>query len=545
MGTLEPTNDQANGDQIALIPVLPDDTTAVLQQRLARLHGGRAALALDARAHQLASVVRLDLLLRQAQRQGVELALVTRHLPTRAAAAACGLPVFGSLETAQVASPWRRPAPRLNAPPDRTAAARPPVRQAQRWLDWRRQRGTAQARNRRIDALSARGAGSAWGQALGLLLLAAVLGGAVLGVVLLTVPLATVTVVPSRQPVIASIDVRASPAVEQVDPTNNLVPARRIEVLVEETRSAPTTGRRDVPDKTASGVVTFVNLRSQEVLVPIGTVVRTTAGNNIRFKTTADVTISGGAGARADAPVEALDPGPSGNVAAGAINRIDGGLSVSLRVINQTPLRGGTVRQGGVVTLADKERLRTALQQQLEQKAYQKLSEELKEGEFVPPESVETYVMSLIFDSFTDEARDTLGVTMRILARAIAVDDQGGRTLGLRALQAQMTPGSHLLADSIQYGASRFTVLEENTLKVVTYNVTTSGVMVADVEQGRLRAAVAGLTPEAAGELLQREWQLEQPPRIELAPNWLGRLPLIPFRVHVRVDYASALATNP
>lgn len=102
-------------------------------------------------------------------------------------------------------------------------------------------------------------------------------------------------------------------------------------------------------------------------------------------------------------------------MAAGTISRIDGGLGLSLRVINQQGLGGGTVRQGGVVTQADEERLRVTLQQQLEQKAYQRLSEELNEGEFVPPESVETFVMSLVFDSFTDKAKDSLGVTMRLL----------------------------------------------------------------------------------------------------------------------------------
>ena len=525
------------------ISVLPEDTTQVLQQRLAAVHGGRVALVLADGAHQLAHTVRLDLLIRQAQRQGIELALVTRHLPTQDAGRARGLAVFNRLEQARAAATWSRPRVRLDsATRDQTAMSARSV--ARRWLAWRQKRSTALGRNRQITAISARGNGSAWGQAVALLLLLALLGGAVIGTVLLTVPVATVTVTPSRQSVIASINVRASAATDELDVTKNLVPARRIEVLVEETRKAATTGKRDVPEKAASGTVTFVNLRSQEVVVPAGTIVRTSSGSNTRFKTLGDVTVGGAVGARASTTVGALDLGPAGNVAAGTIRRIDGGLGLSLRVVNQRGLGGGTVRQGGVVTQADKGRLRVTLQQQLEQKAYQRLSEELNEGEFVPPESVETFVMSLVFDSFTDEAKDSLGVTMRLLARAIAVNDEGGKSLALRALQGQMTPGSQLLANSIQYNTDNFTVLEENTLKVVTFNVTVSGVTVADVDQARLRAAVAGLTPDAATELLMREWKLDGAPHIEIEPNWLGRLPVIPFRVHVKVDYSRALASN-
>lgn len=528
---------------IETISVLPDDTIPALQQRLAARHGGRVALVIAEDAHQLAHAIRLDLLVRQAQRQGIELALVTRHLPTQEVGRASGLPVFNRVEQAAAAPTWPQPSARLTAPA-RDQVAMPPARLAQRWLQWRQQQGPARARNRQITAISARRDMPAWLQAVGLLLLIALLGGAVIGAVLLTVPTGTVVVVPSRQSVIASINVRASAATEQVDFTNNLVPARRIEVVVEETRQAPTTGKRDVPDKAASGAVTFINLRSQGVVVPAGTIVRTSSGSNIRFKTVADVTVGGAVGAQASIGVVAVDPGPSGNVAAGAVSRIDGGLGLSLRVINQRGLGGGTVRQGSAVTQADKERLRVTLQQQLEQKAYQRLSEELKEGEFVPPESVETFVMSLVFDSFTDEAKDTLGVTMRILARAIAVNDQGGKTLALRALQGQMAPGSHLLANSIKYDTSNFTVLEENTLKVVTFNVTASGVMVEDVDTARIRAAVAGLTPTAATELLRQEWKLDEAPLIRVEPDWLGHLPVIPFRVHVKVDYSHALANS-
>ena len=135
------------------ISVLPEDTTQVLQQRLAAVHGGRVALVLADGAHQLAHTVRLDLLIRQAQRQGIELALVTRHLPTQDAGRAGGLAVFNRLEQATAADTWSRPRVRL-VTATRDQAAMPARSVARRWLAWRQKRSTARGRNRQIMAIS-------------------------------------------------------------------------------------------------------------------------------------------------------------------------------------------------------------------------------------------------------------------------------------------------------------------------------------------------------------------------------------------------------
>ncbi|QLQ08438.1 MAG: hypothetical protein HZY76_22245 [Anaerolineae bacterium] len=160
----------------------------------------------------------------------------------------------------------------------------------------------------------------------------------------------------------------------------------------------------------------------------------------------------------------------------------------------------------------------------------------------MPPESVETLVMSMVYDSFTDEAKNTVGLTMRLLARAIAVDDRGGEELALRALQAQMPPDSRLLANSLKYSTGMFTVQEENQQKVVDFSVSASGTVVENVDSARIRAAVAGLTPAEAQTVVQQTWNLRQPPEVTVTPDWLGRLPYIPFRVKVHVDYERALA---
>lgn len=523
-------------DQV--IDIAPGDGMPAIQQRLAQTQAARVVLALADGAHQLANQIRLELLLRQAARQHVELALATRHLPTQDGARRLGMSVFNTASQAQAAAAWAKPdlAP---AAIEREPAVTRLNRRTQRWLDRARRPGVARHRNREIGTISGRTVNHRWLQAAGLLLLLGVVSVVVIGGILLVVPEGSITIVPSQQPVLASVTVRASSATEEVDVTNNLVPARRIEVLVEDTAQIPTTGKRDVPDKAAVGTITLVNQRNQEVTVPAGTIVRTSTGSNARFKIVQETIV--GPRASVQARIEAVDPGPAGNVPAGRINRVDG-FGVALRAINESPTGGGTVRQGGTVTAADKERLRATLLAQLQQRAYTRLGEQLEEGEFVPPESVETLVMSMVYDSFTDEAKDTVGLTMRLLARAIAVNDRGGEALALRALQEQMPPNSRLLADSLKYSTGTFTVQEENQQKVVDFSVSASGTVVEDVDSGRIRAAVVGLTPAEAQAQVQREWNLQQLPEVSVTPDWLGRMPYIPFRVKVHIDYERAVA---
>lgn len=523
-------------DQV--IDVAANDGLPAIQGRLAQTQASRVVLALTDGAHQLANDVRLELLLRQATRQGIQLALATRHLATQDAAHRLGMPVFNTPGQALAAGAWLMPAVGPTTVQRESAVTRL-NRRTQRWLERARRPGTARHRNREIQKTSGRTLDNRWLQAASLLLLLAVVSVVVVGGVLLLVPVGLITIVPSQEPVIASVTVRASPATEAVDFTNDLVPARQLRVLVEETAQIPTTGKRDVPDKAATGTITLVNQRSQEIVVPAGTIVRTSTGSNVRFKTLSDVTVAPRASVQTQ--IEAVDPGPAGNVPAGHINRIDG-FGVALRVLNESATGGGTVRQGGTVTAADKERLHATLLAQLQQRAYTRLGEQLTEGEFVPPESVETLVMSMVYDSFTDEAKNTVGLTMRLLARAIAVDDRGGEELALRALQAQMPPDSRLLANSLKYSTGMFTVQEENQQKVVDFSVSASGTVVENVDSARIRAAVAGLTPAEAQTVVQQTWNLRQPPEVTVTPDWLGRLPYIPFRVKVHVDYERALA---
>lgn len=496
---------------------------------LARLDAvGDGAVVLVALSHNrvLANPARLQVVRRRAAQRQMRIALVSSDLTTRRLAAEVGLPAYRSVAEAAQVERFTPPA-NGHLPEDPQSSARAEL------IRWRFQR--AHERARTIARYRPRPT-PAWAETAGLIVTLAALTSLVMLVAALIVPAAHVTLVPSQQTVVVTVDLTATTGVDYPDFNARLIPARRIEVQIEGNGALPTTGRRDVPDQRATGTVLFINRQAAPQEIPLGTVVRTSTGTNVRFRTTAPAILGPGVGATVLVPIEAVDPGPSGNVRSGTITQVDGPLAPLVRVINEQPTSGGTVRQASVVTNADKDRLRQAVLQQVRQTAYQRLSELLQEGEFLPPESISTLILAETFDHFLDEPTDTLGLRLRVLARGLAVNGAAGEQIAHRAMQAQIPGRARVLADRVRYQSGPITVLEER----VMYSLTATGEIVSDIDKASVRAAIVGLPLDEAKAVLAREWPLAAPPEIQLEPNWIGRVPWVPFRIRVQVDWTGS-----
>lgn len=483
---------------------------------------------------------------RQADAQGLNVALVTRDARIRQLAGDAGLPVFGSVQGAQ-SHEWRRPRAVLDyEPPQPPRNPRQPAGEARR--------GRMASRFRLVKV--ARGDARPLPMVLETLLLIGVLllsAMAVSGLLAFIVPAATVHLVPAQEPLSARVTITARPDVEGVDSANNIIPARRIGQRVEGDGTIQATGSRSAPDAPASGVVVFTNRQSTEQQIPAGTTVATSTGINMRFQTLQPATLPGGVGAQVTIGVEAMEPGPAGNVRAGAINTVEGPLSLSLNVLNPGSMGGGGVKQVPVVTQGDKNRLRAQVLQQVTQQAYVALGELLDEGEFVPPETVGTLAVAETYDRFTDEEASQVSLRLRLLATALAVDGVAGDELALRALGDKIPRRGQLLADSIIYNRGGATVIEGGETPEIVFDATASGVAVVDIDPAAVRAAIRGLPRDEALEALRSNWRLQTEPELSLGPEWLlpilrrldfdwlpipvaDRVPWLPFRTKVIVD---------
>jgi hypothetical protein len=509
-------------------PVTPAAVLAVVRQAEP---GERLIFVLPPATDALAAVVPLQILRRQADAARVQVALVTTDPDIRYHARQARLPVFPDVQRAQ--GRWRYPSPLPPLPSPR--AVRPPVILPPRGrvgLGLQAPAIVTVGDTTLLDGTLRRRAPAVWAPLFGYLLLSLLLVATLAALAVLLVPQATVTLVPAHTRLVSSLEITARTGIDQPDYVNRLVPARVVQARVEGTGTTMATGSMFAPADKARGVVTFINRTAREIVVPANTVVRTITGNNVRFRTESEVTVPAGVGQRTNVAVEALEPGRQGNVAAFAIGEIEGPLGLSLRVTNEAPTSGGTMADVVVVTQADKERLLGELQQQLQAQAYARLGESLRQGEYIPPETVQTFTLAETYDRFAGEQSPTLSLQLQLLARGMAVDLAGAQTLAARALRESVPQGHFLLEDTIQYGAVQFIRFDQEAVQMT---LTAAGEALLPIRTGEVRALLAGTPLNEATRLLQRRFELARPPEITLEPDWTGRLPYIPTRIKVLV----------
>ncbi len=480
-----------------------DDDFATIRRRLAAAQARKVILVIPPNCRGLKNRMHLRLLERLMDEFPIRVALVTRDRTLGRSAQELGFPTFPSVEKAQ-RSRWPPRRPPLKSPLP-AKGRRPPARPTKVAM----QRGEA-------------------------VLFFGFLGGVFLILLAgfwLLVPSATVTLKPLTYPLEETLTVRADPNLEEIDYMNLVLPATIKEVEIMGSEQIACTAKKDVPDGYAQGEVIFISKTSEATTVISGTVVTTSAGTSIRFRTLEDVTLPPVRGGQARVMIEALEPGPNGNVSAWTINRVEGTIALQVNVINDFPTQGGTMKQVSYVTNEDKEQVKDMLMRRLRQEGYNSLVSRL-EGAYLPPESVELIVLTETFDKFVEEVADSLTLDMRVLARGIAIAEEDTRRLALAALESSMSEGFQLLSKEI--GFSPGGVTEADGERVV-FQITVRGRMMMRIDEGEIKEHLTGKSVADAVVYLGRRLELAEEPSVEVLPGWWPRLPLIPFRISLVV----------
>ncbi len=487
-----------------------NDDIASIRDRLDWARAERVLLIVPSRCRALTNAINLKLLQRHAANLALDVALVSRKRGIRKLSRELDIDVFTSVGQAQQAG-WRGAFEAEDLPHrvhdlDGVQGRRKPVPL---------QRDDSQFVQQIIAFVF-----------FGMLFLI-VLAGA-----LFVVPSANVILIPAVEPISETIEIQADPEVATIDYEIALIPARAIEVEVEGTDRIPTASKRDTADARATGTVIFVSQVDEPVFVPLGTGVSTSSGTTIRFTTVEEATVP--PKETVEVKIVAVDPGPSGNVQQHLINTIGNqALARQLKVINDKPTGGGNVRQAGVVTQADKDRLRTLLLQQLQQKAYAKLLDLLNEQEFVPPESMEVAILDEVYDEFVGEEADALGLEMRVRAIGTAIGGHEANTLVLRLLQARVDAEHQLIPQGLEFRPGQVTKVEG---RKVSFIMKASGFVAARVDTQGIINGIRGRSVAEAKRYLSQYLALRQEPVIQVTPSWLGRVPWLPFRIFISIE---------
>jgi len=367
------------------------------------------------------------------------------------------------------------------------------------------------------------------------------IAGAALLVVLfglaLAMPSATVMLAPKGEKASVTRELVASTTVQKADSEKGQVPAHQVQTEIIGIEQGQTTGKRSAPDKHATGDVVLVNKTTSEVVVPKGTVVRTTDGATVKFYTLLDVKVPGAYGATARVPVEAAEAGPIGNVEALTIRVVEGAPGYQVEVLNDRPIQGGNEKRVSIVASEDQNRLRASLVQKLQQKAYEELVARLAPGDWIPADSLDVAIADESFDKKVGDEADKLQLTMKVRVTGLVVDGQATRELLSRALAS--TSNGALVVNEATLAVQQPVGAVQVQGDTVRFRASASATLVPAINLKAVSSRIAGKDPATAAQLLAEECELSTPPRIEISPSWWHRLPWMPARIRVQLSGGS------
>lgn len=362
-----------------------------------------------------------------------------------------------------------------------------------------------------------------------------------LGITLFAGPGATIHLSPAANQVAVTTTVTASPdpSVTQVDVSASTIPARSIGVEVEGRATVDTTGVNEEPSSKARGIALFTNLIPDQVTIPTGTIVRTSAAQPVRFITLDDATVPATVGDTVEVPIEALEPGYVGNLPTGRINDIEGPLSTRLAVTNSQPTRGGDVTRVPAVAPSDYNRVLALVQQQLQQRAYAEMQTDpriaLLDTEFIPAESLyEVLKHSETYSASVGQSVDQLTLTMRVTIQGVAIDERRAREIVYARLSEKVGEGFEIIPESLVFRLGEVTTVDEQ--RQVTFIMQGAGDVSAAIDTGTVRRALRARPVRGAATFLDRELALAAPPVIEMWPAFWPWMPLWALRIDVDVQ---------
>jgi hypothetical protein len=479
-----------------------DDDIQTVRDRLRRAQSQCVLLVVPGGCKALKRSLDLRLLRRQAAALELDIALVSDSATLRDLAQDEGLTVFSRLSVGRPAV--RRPARWKVADLPGLEGLRARVKERQRPGWWRWLLGPV-----------------------AMFLVLATLSGSVLTIW----PSATVNVVPAREPIGVSLWIEADISTRTVDWERQRMPARIVQIEVVDRGEVETTGVTNVAADRAVGTALFVNLTRREVEIPEEIIVSTSAGTPVRFRTT-QASVVGSRG-RVRVPIEALEGGPGGNVRAHLVNRVEGALAASLSVTNESETSGGTTSEVRRVTHGDKQRVSDLLMAKLIQKGHAELNADL-EGEFLPIETmwINQYSIRTNYDHHVDDKSDTLALEMRAVVGGVVISEETAHEITRRSLERRVRGGFRLVPDSVYLSRSGLTEVDPDT-GMIRFVMDGVAQMEADIDVRLLQSAIRGRPIDEALAYLRQTLPVEAEPSVNVRPDWMMRVPWLPFRISV------------
>ncbi|MBI2776197.1 MAG: baseplate J/gp47 family protein [Chloroflexi bacterium] len=534
-----------------------DDEITSAAARIRSLTDERIGLVLPAGSRLSTSRINFRLLAREAATHGKQVDVITNDASARALAASAGLPTHESVAAfeagpqpaaaragaggAAVATGGVAADPGPGRPADDSPTVVVPAVPTL----------TKPAERSPVPQVGRPPARRRWPVVAAVLVLIAVLATSGTAAFLL-LPSAQITLVPATDQVgPIELNVTAQAGVTAPDPVNLLVPAVRFPFTVTATDTFPATGVK-VTETGATGEVTFSSLNTGgSNTIRQGAIVQTESG--IQFRTLADVELPPAEiGIAGDPPafvvipstrkvgVEAVAPGPSGNVAAGTIVVVpENENPLRTKVSNQDPTTGGSRTESPQVQQSDVDAALRTLDASLATAFDEQIAGAtgVPDGTTLFPATKALGAATPTIDPATlvgtEAAEFELGVSAE--GTVIGVDPGPVSTLAEARLRAAVDDGFALDEATINVQVGDPIVAGS----IITFPVTVRALEIRELDPAELLAKVRGLGLPQARTVLGAYGAV----RITVWPDWVTAIPTREDRATLTIEAASPEAS--
>lgn len=343
-------------------------------------------------------------------------------------------------------------------------------------------------------------------------------------------PRVTIEIDPEVQLQEYEFSLQGSPAII-VGQISDGIPVQVITVSVVGVEEKVTSGHVSVPTTRAEGTLRITNLTFEAVQIPAGTVFVTLGSRPVRFSNRESVILRPGVGETTEVNVHALELGVQGNVDAGDIQAVEGALGLSIIVTNPEEINGGMDITLQSPSKSDYQMARSSLLKRLETIAEEETLSLLGEKDVLIPETVSFVESSL--EQVTPQLGQPgqfLRVYLEADYRAWYIQESDISVVAKRLLDATLPEGFTVVEDEITIRYLNPPVFDHEK---VEWRILSSREIERDIEFGEIFEMVAGRRLEKAGDTLRAEFKLASFPSVRIQPHWWPILPFMGFQYEV------------
>jgi hypothetical protein len=352
-------------------------------------------------------------------------------------------------------------------------------------------------------------------------------------IVLFFIPSAQIILYPVSETQEITYNVTAGTDFLSVDIAGKL-PAAKLSQEISASLTKNSTGTIVLPISKASGSVEVINLSSQEIFIPAGSMLTSDSEPQWLYILVNEVNLKYDNSEPLRVKIEANDAGADGNVPPGMTFVIEGYENL-IQIQNPSAISGGNSQFLPSPGEADYLNLHNELMKQLLERCEEKMESQAQSGQSVIPGSIILGAETLMVETPpAGQPSDIASLSITIECTALFINENDELELAKRILDQNLLTGMAPLDEDISITREDKVKVEGDNRFSWTVNVSRRISQIWNVEE--LIGSLLGKGTRDAKQILAAGPPQSKPALITINPRWWKHLPLLPTRVHIEVS---------